>query len=537
MCRKLVVPLTALAVLAIALPAQGQQERPRTVFEKALDLLAPKPRAQRAALRAQVVADPNPANLKIQKLREDRLKAHLHALADWIDAECSLSPEQREKLQGIISETIGRSQKGWLRRRNVGGANGDRDFIPFEFITVVRPMTQTGQFRTEIEQLLTNEQLSQYQAAMRERDDSLARGLTGFALVILDQELFLRPEQREPVQSELQRMLGQQLYAGLFSFTANGWPFQRAQFRLAPGLEKVLGPVRLARYKRLTANKGQAEQYVMITLNGGESGIAQFQAAAEEQPGRLAEAMAVRIAWLAAEHNLSEAQQRKLQIAAKGAAARTIDAWITSSEKQLDSMRERFANQNVSWGMSLPQVSAVESQSLWRNTLDRMLEAPGEPEPAAETTKQAQARQLRDLLKGVVAEVVPQTKRRTLAKPSTEREKFRRAAMVDYVIAILDEEIWLHADQRKHLRALVDESLADFSWYYRYLSSYSELQLLVDALYAPDQEAVRDLLSPKQFEAWTTLRGQFVVDKNMVKLTYRHGEVQFPRGSGRRNQR
>lgn len=543
--RKLLV-ITAIAC-CFQPDASFAQERRKTFFQRAAEFFVPRQRAPQPAAQLQLAAPAmanNPANAAAKAERQQRLECHARAMQSWINHVCSLNPQQREKLESIAAEGVKRSQATWARQPNQNWQNGNRDFIPFEFVIAARTLGRHATFRRELKALLSTEQSTKLEAAQAQRDAQIRDELVGLAMVVLDRELFLNPQQRGPVAEEVRQMFGQKLYPGLYSFNNNSWPFQRAQFQRRTKMKELIGEQRYARYERLTKQNGQAEQYVMITMNNGDGETA-FRKAIDEQPDRLAEAMAVRILFLAETEGLSEADCKKLTLAAKGAASRVIDKWIESSEKQMESMRERFANQNVSWGMSLPQVAQVESNKLWTVTSAKVREPkqPAEQQEAepAESPEEKKKRQARELFGSVLRNVLPQQAKPNPKqnKPLTEREKFQRSAMIGYLVAMLDQEVWLRADQRDALRKLIDRSVGEYSRYSQYSNYYLELQMLADVLYVVPDREIRELLDEHQLAAWNAVKEQFQVqpNNNMVKLTYRYGDVQFPFVAGRGRRR
>lgn len=534
--RKNVIVIATFAAIFLPVLTATAQERKKSFFQKAAEFLTPRP-AQR--VMAPAVRPPNPANARIKDERRSRVEAYTGAMLGWIDSVCELNDEQKAKVDDFLKAQIDADQKAWAKLPNRGEQNGNRDFIPFEFISSARKLSHTKSFERGIKALLTDAQATKFSEAFEAREQDLRDRLVGLAVMVLDAELFIRPDQRKPVAEQLKKMFGQKIFPGLYSFYNNSWPFQRAQIVKRAKLKEVLGDVRYKRFERLTRNNGQAERYVLISTGAG-NGTASFNKAIEDQPERIAEAMAVRIVFLQETHNLTDAQAKKLTLAAKGAAGREIDKWIEASEKQLQSMREQFANQNVSWGMSLLQVSQVERNKLWVKTRDRML-SKGEDRSASHnprTDSDEEVEQVRAMIKSAISDLLP-TKtakpKKEETKTRTEREQYQRNSMVSYLGAIVDQEVWLRPDQREPIDRLVGESVSEFQKYNRYSDSYSELQMLADVLFVPSEKAVKEILDEHQFGAWSRLKGQFQVqaNNNMVKISYRHGDVQFPFVAGR----
>lgn len=546
-----VVALAMLIALGVCPPFAVAQEQKKSLFQKAAEALRGAVGPQRAvAPPRRAVNPPNPANARIKGERRERVDAHVAAMLSWVESACDLTDEQKVKVTDMLKAQVDTEQDQWEKAPNRGEQNGNRDFIPFEFLSVMRKLTHSSKTRRMLDEILTEEQVTRLKAARDARDTWLRENLVGLALLVLDRELYLSPELREPVSTRLRTMFGSKIYNGLYSFNNNGWPFQRAQFTKNSKLKAVLGDVRSKRYERLTKNNGQSEQYIMISMDGSDdSGAESLKKAIEAQPERIQEAMAVRIQFLKETEQLSAKDARRLTLAAKGAGSREIDKWIDESKKQLKQMREQFVNQNVSWGMNVLRVDRVERNKLWTKTRDRVL-SKGEggshsddkrvAEESEEDRQEKAKQQMRTLVKSAIAELLNRRepeKEETVAR--TERQQYHRSAMVNYAVAILSQELWLRPEQREPVRKLVEESLANYSRYFptsNYVY-YAELQMLADALHVPKEAKWKALLSPTQTEALQQLKKQLVLDKatNLLRLTYRHGDMQFQFIAGRKS--
>lgn len=516
--------LAALALLCMSDAASGQE---RSIFQDIGDLIE---QAVRPAPAAPPAPAANPANNNIKDLRRRRLDLNAQAMLAFVHSNCDLSKAQREKTQTVLSDMIDGSQRVWLRQPNRGGQNGNRDFSPIGFNRVARKVTNATKVRRGILDALNEDQDKQFLEAYESRDKALRHGLVSLALVTLDREMLLTKDQRKPTFEAIDSMLGNSAYAGLFGFGANSWPFQRANFGNSKSMKKVLGDIRYKRYQRLVKNNGNGDQYVYISMNQ-DGGTDSFQKAIDEQPARIAEAMAIRIEYLQQTKNISKKDVRRLQIAAKGAAKREIEKWIKSCEKQMDRMREQFVGQNVTWGMSLLRIDQIEKNKLWKTNVNKVLriEAPMDDSSGPKTEAEAR-RQVKDFLDELLN---AQKERKAKAEePKSEREQFQQEALIDYTVAMLDQELWLRTDQRKKLRQLVADSMGDYEQYARYSSYYTELQMVADPLAVIPRKEVIELLDETQLEIWKLLRTEFRLDQagpgNYATIVYEHGDLQFP---------
>jgi hypothetical protein len=526
--------ITAILVAFCFTSVTSAQERKKSFFQKAAEWLAPAAAPKPARAMVAPVAPPNPANDAIKDERKQRVTMHMTAMLAWMDSVCELKDDQRKQIEQHFAEVVSESQDRWAKAPNRGEQNGNRDFIPFEFVTVSRKLTHSSKLRRALDQILTEEQGQRLSEALEDRDEVLKSDMVGLAALVLDGELFLSANQYKPVADELKSILGQRLYPGLFGFHNDMYPFQRAAFQPSSKLKAVLGDVRYKRFERLTRQNGEAERYVMITLGNGD-GEASFTAAVDAQPKRVAEAMAVRIQFLRESHGLTDVQCRKLTIAAKGAASREIDKWIETSDKQMDSMRQQFGNQNISWGMSLLQISQVERNKLWVKTRDKLLF--GDKKPATEKEKvNEQVVQARTQIKSAIDALfskAEQPKQKKNVVELTDRQKYQRAAMVGYLVGTIDQEVWLRADQREPMSKLIDAAVSNFDRYTVYNSRYTEIQMLADVLFVVKKPALTKLLSDKQLAAWDNLKKQFKQQERYMTVRYRHGDIQFRFLAGR----
>ncbi|MFK7820917.1 MAG: hypothetical protein AB8G99_19540 [Planctomycetaceae bacterium] len=468
----------------------------------------------------------NAKHVAIKAERRGRLEANTAAMLAWIDAVCEPTEKQRETIASLLKTEVDRSQRVWLVKPDRGEAAGDRDFIPFEFNKTIRKVTHIGRVEKGIAEALDDVRRPKFEAAWLEREESLRYGFISFGLLLLDGELFLTPKQREPIRDELATMFGKSVFHGTFGFYSSSWPFERATFLKRETMKDLLGEVRFKRFRRLTASKGQGDRSVSITMgNGNEEQV--LREAIDAQPERLAEAMAVRIEHWQELGDITPVQARRLKLAAKGAGKRVVKDWAERSDRQMQSIREQFGEQQVSWGMSLPRIVEVERQSIWKSTVSKVFGTETKPK-----TKDEHVEDGRQAIKSALANILgTKTSRITKPpKPRTERQEFQRKAVIDYMVSTLDQEIWLLGSQRKELRELVDKSLADFEKYRKY-TDYCELQMMADVLLATPYEDLAGLLKSKQLAAWKSVRGQYKTDANQgsVTVVYKYGDFQIPR--------
>ncbi len=506
MRNKLAITATLLVLsFSSSLDAAPLPQRKKTLFEKvgkAIRTLV-EPRRQQKIM-AVPVAPRRAPNAKAEEKRLTRVQANANAFGDWISRTCDLDETQRGKLEEVLKSEIKNAQGSWRAGRLAGmGQNGNWDFAPFEFVSAARPM-QT-QIANEVRSHLSDDQKKTLKDALTNRDKQVRRGLASLAVLMLDAELYLTEEQREQAIKLVDPMLGSKIYNGLFGFQNNGFPFQRLLLKRNAELLTLVGDSRARRLQRLSQN-GNGDQYATTTIQNGDATTG-FEAAIRKQPARLAEAMAVRIEWLAEEEGFSKAHQRRLTLAAKGAASRAIAEWAERTRKQVKQMEERFPDRNVSWSFSTPRVSEVDRQAIWKKTLERVRES---------TTKGNDT---------------------PVKDAESAREKSMRGAMVSYILATLEQEVWLRPEQRGKLRSLIDGSLGDFRYYAPGGgSSYTELQMLADALHLIPDSNLGSLLSKTQSVAWNTLKDMLKrePDGHMIKFTHRHGDISFPFVGGRR---
>lgn len=129
--------------------------------------------------------------------------------------------------------------------------------------------------------------------------------------------------------------------------------------------------------------------------------------------------------------DLTEQQIARLKVASKGAIEKSLEKWVKEIEDNgwidmVGQMEPEVADQWLaSVGENLSHKTAAKHE-IWLKTVESVL-----------TEEQKEKRK----------------------RVSLEREAFRRESAVTQALAILDKELFLSVDQRKKMRALIDETM------------------------------------------------------------------------------
>ncbi|MEZ6060552.1 MAG: hypothetical protein R3C19_09340 [Planctomycetaceae bacterium] len=207
--------------------------------------------------------------------------------------------------------------------------------------------------------------------------------------------------------------------------------------------------------------------------------------AVDEQRDRFILASELRTSWLQQTLDLKPEQTRHLTVAGKGAATQCVAKWKEQTRRSLDRWKDRaaqqFAGRNVRYGLSLPRTEQLDQNNLWQHTVQKF----------------------------------------DTAGVQQERSRFQRDAVARYLTAMLDKELWLTADQREPLEALVRESLPES---FRPRQTYlKEVELLVIPLFGIADDDVSQVLTKSQQAAWQEIRNQFQVNGRTVLMDTQNG--------------
>jgi len=233
------------------------------------------------------------------------------------------------------------------------------------------------------------------------------------------------------------------------------------------------------------AQNGSRDEQGSAPAPGGKDAARPMPAQVDEQIQKLAFAerkkrmdfMGVVIEDVSRLCRLDETQQKRLNLAAKGAAERSMKTWHEQAQRYFssrlkgansDTAKEILANiGSVSFGGRDAEQES-ESESLWKDALKDVL------------TKEQIAQ---------YEEVVEQ------------RRQEKVDAYAEISLASLDNYLRLTPNQRKQLRVLVQDSANEYlDEVQRYWGNYFENGMLMSLANAAEDEELKKILTEKQFE-------------------------------------
>lgn len=355
------------------------------------------------------------------KKRKARLDVYSQASTDWLDTVVSLKAEQKEALKTSLDGRITKSQlEAKKPKRNNRGSQRFSDHFAINFTESSGAAADLDFLRKTsllAETNLTPEQQAALDAAKEERRAFHETATVGHILNILDQELYLTLAQRTSLEKQVRGKLN--LQATCYALKPMNYYFQ--QVSIVPVLKRIpgddlLGDAQRQRVEDLTANtQGPgSDQYVSFDSNDGiDSWQDQLRDGLKAQRARLMRSIAVRVDFYKGSEEMPDAAARRLLVAGKGATEKAIAQWKTTSLTQLKSYEQHAMQMgpgNFSFSLSVPDVQQLDNDPIWRQTV-------------------------KDLLPNA-------------SKQSSERSTVRKDATANFIVAMLDRELWLTKKQR-----------------------------------------------------------------------------------------
>ncbi|APZ92315.1 hypothetical protein [Fuerstiella marisgermanici] len=496
--------LTALTLISVLLMNESAvAQKKETVVEKFADALGDLLReavgekkvvpAQRIRQMAQpALPEPAPDQLK---RREERLTAYSNAMVEWIAPVCELSPEETALLQKFAADRVAEKQKDWKPDPNRDPLH---DTFPVKFTLAMGTAEQLDLTRQQrkLNGLLNDEQLDRLSAAADERRAFHLHATVERVLNMLDEELYLTAAQRKEMYQPLRERLDG-MEGSSFAFTPQSYYYkqQSLAFLLRRGDHlKCLNAAQRARAKDFSDaaasqnNNGVSnEQYLYFSSSEGmHTWGDKLLEASKIQRERISRACAVRAAYGQAEWGLSDEDARHLEIAGKGVAENLIEDWKKTTRQRLKTYEDqagRFGG-NFSFGVSVPDLNLIESDALWKHTVESLL--PVAYEPAL-----------------------------------TRHVAMRRSSAI-HLTALLDKELWLRPEQRSKVQELVEESLPSGNFQNPYRKYMEEVATLVMPLFKFSKQDATVFQGAQQ-EAWNAMKGEFDFNGRYVQVNLANG--------------
>jgi hypothetical protein len=515
--------LLIVAVVVLAAPVAAQQ-RPQTTVEKVAEMLSQALKAATGKARPQRLRNvvpmqmaqpvqqeaPAPAANEVQQ-RASRLQAYAAAMQAWITQQAELTPDQVQQFSASVEKAIEASQAKFQQAPRAHQQLNQQlsDYFPICFtaangaareIDVVPHQSHQSKNREldlfpddrQVKNIqLTPEQRQQLLRAIEARFEFREQASLQHVLNLLDAELYLTADQRQQMGEGIAGMIDRD--ASCFSFQPTTYYFPQTSIArtIKPGPHlQVLTEAQQDRAKDLASmgsGSYNSEQYILFqSTEGVDTWQDKLTEASTEQRKRLTRAMDVRVAFHGLSQALSDQEIRHLRVAGKGAVEEVLAAWKEQSRRQLKSYEDQVVrfNGNFSFGLNVADVYQLESNSIWKHAVESL------------------------------------TQNDTDALAS--RHNVRLDATARFVVAMLDRELWLNADQRQALLDAVKKELPDPDYRIANHRYYGEVTLLAIPLFKLSKTDLA-ILSPAQQKAWDAMQGMFQHDGNFVRVQMKNG--------------
>ena len=439
------------------------------------------PAAVAAPVRGRAV---NPAKQELEN-RKLRLENHFKAYAAWIDHVCQLSDEQNKELEKLLEQKIGLSQKKFGEKKvPQNHQNYLYDYSPFRFFDDDGAGTDIYKADLEkaVQKLLNKKQKESLLAAISKRKQQLHTRYLNYIMEKADKELFLSEKQEKQIRDLFPDQIPL-LENGLYTFMPRTYYVKEK-----PIASIVMHPpvaFKRVQMNRLQDLKQRQSSLTFMANNGVESWYKQLDEEVENQKEKFQRALDIRIAFIGTEFQLSPQDKQYLKLAGKGATLRTLAAWKKKSLPQLKSWEKHVARQpgqNFGFGLQAADVSELDKNPLWEHAV-----------------------------KKVVTE-------ETYNKIMQQAQQAKAA----YLVAILDQELYLRDDQRDKIQEILQGNLPAVN--YQNSQSY-DLALLGLTIHGKKRKTIEKILTEPQLNAFTVLKSQFTVQNSYLGIQSRHGQM------------
>lgn len=460
---------------------------------------------------------PPPAEAELEK-RKDRLVSYATAAKHWLATQCRecghpFSEEQLEQLDQLFLEEVETSQDLYKQGKNRRNQHGFSDYAPVKFTIdgAASSLFSGTTWTRKIEKILTPEQIEAMQQAEAERRNFQLAAKRAWILSLLDQELYFTADQRKAVAQHLEKRLNERNRSQLYSLTNQNYylQYQQPHSLLKTMPNDVLSEAQHTRLERVSngnVNGPASERYITFMSNDGvDSWYEALDKAIDEQGKRLRGMADLQIEYFQNEYDLDQASIDHLALAAKGASLYRLSDWKKGTKQNLREWEERmqqqqFGNGNFGFSVSVPAANCIEEHQLWRNAVKSL---------AVDTTE-----------------------------ISSDRNTRRRQAEAQYLLSLIDEELWLTQRQREKLTLLLREKMPK-SQIQGYEYMY-EIVLLSIPMVVLNEKDVKKICmesepvesqkndDPAQMHAFKGLKGQYKINgRNVMMQMQNMGQFSF----------
>ena len=343
--------------------------------------------------------------------------------------------------------------------------------------------------------VLTDGQKELLTAALDERVQAARKAYAAYLAALIDSELFLTTEQLATITKQFEELDATKLHP-LYSFQPYNYyiPYQSLATLLnAKPISDCLVKQQRGRLEDLQRAGDGGMNLTFMSNTGPLEWQRQLTEAGSTGRQMLLRAAELRIAFLERELKLPEEQLDRLRTASKGAAVQSLDDWKETAQQTIAQMEQQMAQfqGNFGFGTQALDVNSLDSNEVWTYA---MSEATG-----SESSK---------LL---------------------DRGDVLHDAMAGALTALLDDELWLTAEQRASLRTMVGKSLPNKSNPAQNQEYIRELILLAYPLFRTNTDQRTAMLTDTQQAIWTKMQSYFHWQKanQYVQIQLRNGGGSF----------
>ncbi len=428
------------------------------------------------------------------KDRLNRLQSHSVVLQDWIHLHAELSTEQKTQLGTSLQSSISKLQESWKQQPNQRNQQQALDdFFPINFTDDTGPAFRLDEAGVQVvldDDELPKETTSQLSDALNERKAFYRDAALGYVLNLLDDYLFLTPDQRQKMAEEMQSY---RLNLDDACYSLHGKHSNYYQYFQSTSVTTTLASLKTAGLltqsqedittdlRSQPSNATSNPNYMLISTGDDEETFhQQLRDTGKQQLKRLSQHVAARIDFYQSIGSLSDRNVRRLRLASKGAMDDVITSWKSNTTKSFERYQtQEFAGQNMRIHMSLPTVESLVSNELWKDTVESMV-------------------------------------------PESSDGLFNRGraignARAKFAVAMLDRELWLDSFQRERLLKSVSKLLpAGSGDSNSHRQSTDELSLLCIPLFKLSKLELT-ILSPAQRQVWAEMKKPFTEQNGYLR--------------------
>ncbi len=431
-----------------------------------------------------------------------RVEAYLLSQKDWIDHHCQLTPAQSDRYDELISESLNNDSKRWSQGFLLPTA---RDLLPITFVFdgLGQKKFDAPLWHKKIDSFLTNSQQAVLNEARHEREARLRSEIRDHAYAELNGLLYFTPMQRPLVEQHLDSMISK---SKTMCFSISN---KKAFFPYAYTIELLAGfpheyitppQAAMLRLKRSNHLPSTRWSLVLTRSDSPEATNKKIDQLAERLRQELMRPVMVRFDCLIAFLDLSPADARRLEVAAKGAVHYKVNE---SKNSALQSYRNTEARMNN----AQPGVALRYSVTFPRPGIDAVFSHP-------------------------IIQEVDQSLEEEFESYFKVNAQNEHKARIAYIVSLLDRELWLTQTQREAFTELITGRMA-----VKPITSPDdiyEIVLIAFPLATISDQEVSEILDQSQLAGWKELQTHFqfgddpsVDDSASLKLPRANGKFVF----------